>query len=231
MRVFALLCAALLAGTAAQADTIAVSFNLDSLPTASSTAPVTLSSAQIGLTHFSGGTGTGAYTITSTTSANQGIVQGNSGGNYAEPATGPNSHYTDPYFSTGIVGGITIDFTSSPQKFLGLIWGSVDGGNEIQFYNHGTLVGAFTGNDLSAATHNPANGAQGYGGSYYTALNDMTGSFDRVVLSSSIPSFESADFEASPFVNGVAPTPEPGMVALMLGGIGLIAAVRRRRTA
>jgi hypothetical protein len=38
------------------------------------------------------------------------------------------------------------------------------------------IVGTVTGNDVCAATESTAgNGSQGYGGSFYTALNDTSG--------------------------------------------------------
>jgi hypothetical protein len=145
------------------------------------------------------------------------VVQGSSSGQYAAPFTADGA-YTGNYFSTG-TGSITITFATD-QLAMALLWGSVDSYNQVQLFEGSTLVGSVAGSDIEAN----ANGSQGYGGSFYTLINS-TVAFDEVVLSSTSPSFEFAQFEADVSNDYV---PEPASLAVF--GVGLLglAALRRR---
>ena|SRR5688572_16466826 len=124
------------------------------------------------------------------------------------------------YFSTGL-GTTTITFDAE-QTYLGFLWGSVDGFNDVKFYKDGALVGTVNG----SAIINPADGNQGLGGTYYVNF-ELYGGFDEVRLVSSNYSFEIDDLA----YGGNYEVPEP-MGALLLGS-GLVAfgLARRRRTA
>ena len=117
------------------------------------------------------------------------------------------------YLSTGT--GTAILTLPGSMLYFGLLWGSVDTFNTLEFFNGAASVGTVTGTDVTAS----ANGDQGINGTYYVnILSDML--FDSVVASSTSNSFE---FDNVSY-NTVAPpdgVPEP--LSLGLLGIGLLA--------
>lgn len=121
-------------------------------------------------------------------------------------------------------GGIIEMIFNSPQQYLGLLWGSVDSYNTLEFYNGAVLVDTVTGSDVTASP----NGNQGVNGTLYVNIN-TTSPFTSVKIRSS----EFA-FELDNVAYNVAPvsTPDGGT---LLGSLGLVlagmAAVSRRRTA
>jgi len=123
------------------------------------------------------------------------------------------------YLTTG-KGSVELSF-STHQDYLGILWGSVDGYNSLEFFDGLTSVGVLTGSDVSMS----ANGDQGVNGTYYVNI-DSTVLFNRVVASSTGYAFE---FDNVAF--GVRAVPEPGSIALIgmgLGGWGAMAFRRRR---
>jgi hypothetical protein len=116
---------------------------------------------------------------------------------------------TTTYLTTGI-GSLTLTLPGK-EKYLGLLWGSVDNYNTLSLYDGNTLVGTVTGTDVTAG----ANGNQGANGTFYVNINS-TSAFDRVVASSTQYAFE---FDNVSF-NRTIPTPEPSTI--LIGGFGLI---------
>jgi hypothetical protein len=143
-------------------------------------------------------------------------------GVYAPPVTdAAGDYYQGNFFSTGSgTSTITLGFNAA-QLTLALLWGSVDATNQIAFYNGTTLVGTVTGSQICSN----CNGAQGFGGSYYVLLNS-TIAFTKVVLTSGITSFESAEYETSP--TGIY-VPEPSAFGLLFAGLAALGLVRGRR--
>jgi hypothetical protein len=153
------------------------------------------------------------------TSGDGGAVQGALSGRYAAPflSGGNGSLFGNPangadtttYLSTGI-GTITLTLPG-PEKYFGLLWGSVDTYNSLELFNGASLVGTVTGTDVTAG----ANGNQGALGTFYVNISDDL-AFNKVKLIST-----QYAFEADNVAYGVAAIPEPGTIAIF--GAGLLA--------
>ena len=162
----------------------------------------------------------GAY---SSCYGNGALVSGSASGHYASPY-GINSPYLTVAYSSA-VGSVTLN-TPGDFNYFGLYWGSLDTYNSIAFYNNGSLIGGFDGDDIFPLL---ANGGQTSWASNRYVNFFFTGSslFDRIVLTSTNYAFESDNHAFANIRNSV---PEPGTLALFgLGLFGLGVTARRRR--
>ncbi len=170
-----------------------------------------------------------------------GHVTGSQAGQYAAPFLsnsngvpfGDNTvagQDTTPYLSTGSYNDRLIIDLPGDMQFFGLLWGSVDAYNTIEFWDFGGsgLLDTFTGADVTAA----ANGNQGAEGTFYVNINSDT-TFNRVVLYSSSFSFEfdNISYSEKPAIvpSEVSEPAALGVLGLSLLGLGL--AARRRKFA
>jgi hypothetical protein len=139
----------------------------------------------------------------------------------------PDGADATPYLttgSTGAFGGASVTLTlPGLERYLGLLWGSVDAYNTLSFYNGATLVGVVTGSDVTGSP----NGDQGVNGTLYVNINaDASSAFDRVVATSGQYAFEFDNVAFNPM-----PIPEPASLALLGAGLAGLGMVRRRRRA
>lgn len=155
-------------------------------------------------------------------------VQGAASGLYAAPFLSNNNgalfgtagNGADPtrYLSTGI-GTVTLLLPGDMQYF-GLLWGSVDNYNSLEFWDGAVMVGSLTGTDVWAG----ANGDQGANGTFYVNINSSL-AFDRVVAKSTQYAFEFDNVAYNP----TSTVPEPGTLALFGTLVAGLALVRRQR--
>ena len=163
-----------------------------------------------------GGTSSG---ITVSFTADGQAVQGSQSGLYAAPylSNGNGTPFGDPnngpdtttYLSTG-VGSVTLNLPGQ-EKYVGLLWGSVDTYNTLSLYNGSKLVGAVTGTDVTSN----ANGDQGQLGTFYVNINS-TESFNTVVATSSSYAFE---FDNVAYNPTAVPEPSTFILALSEGWV------------
>lgn len=132
---------------------------------------------------------------------------------FGDPANGPD---TTTYLTAGI-GTATLKFPGA-ERYVGLLWGSVDTFNTLNFYNGTTLVGTVTGSNVTSS----ANGDQGANGTYYVNINSSV-PFTSVVASSS-----SHAFEFDNVAYNASPVPEPSALVLIASGMLGLAFARRR---
>ena len=168
-------------------------------------------------------------------------VRGRRSGRYAAPWVSGNNGFvfgnangadTSTYLSTGI-GTVGLQFDRL-QRYFGLLWGSIDSYNSLEFYKGNTSVGSLGGRDVLAAPR----GDQGVRGTLYVNI-ESTLAFDRVVARSGGYAFEFdnvsyGNVRPSTFTSQAVPAPH----AASFIGIGILAtafaahlAVRKGRRA
>ncbi len=174
----------------------------------------------------SGGGVSGGVTVSFAGGAE--AVQGSQSGLYAAPylSSGNGTPFLDPtngpdtttFLSTGI-GSVTLTLPGQ-EKYVGLLWGSVDSYNTLSLFNGLTLVGTVTGTDVTSN----ASGDQGEQGTYYVNINS-TQSFNTVVATSSQYAFELDNLAFNP-----TSVPEPSSLLLSLvGGMGAFTYYQMRK--
>ncbi len=166
---------------------------------------------------------TGPFSVGTTQFAGTGVVvNGGSPNNYAPPASSAVPFVDTTNFMAILANQAeTIKFAGLQSSF-GLLWGSIDSYNTIQFFNNGVAVtGLIHGDGLGVPIN--ANGDQGSPNSNrYVTFSGLV--FDSVQLGSSQNSFEFDN------VTTVAAVPEASSWAMMIIGflgVGLFAYRRR----
>lgn len=189
------------------------------------------------------GTVTNAVTpsgVIVTTSPSAGVVQGSVSGQYATPylsgsngngfgpggSDQPDGADATPYITAGSTGAdansaVTLFFPSL-ERYMGILWGSVDTYNTLSLYNGDTLVGTITGSDVIASP----DGNQGMDGTVYVNIDALSAAyaFNKAVLTSSQFAFEADNLAFNP-----APVPEPAGVAALGLGLAAIGLARARK--
>ena len=161
-----------------------------------------------------------------TVTPNGQVAVGSQSGVYAAPFLSGNNGAmfgnangvdTTPYLTSGSIGGngsVTLSF-STPQQYFGLLWGSIDLDNQLDFYDSSnTLVATIFGSSVLAS----ANGDQGVQGTLYVNINNLP-AFTSVKATSPNFAFEfdNVSYSERP-VGAVA----DGGATLGLFGLGLL---------
>ncbi len=129
------------------------------------------------------------------------------------------------WYSTGTSGQTspgTVSFSNGIDYF-GLLWGSPDTYNSLNFYNGSTLVGSLTGTDLNTLLQQPGfSNGNWSSGVYVNAFATGSDFFTSVQLVSTSNAFEVANMSAKKL-------PEPATYVLAL--LGMAVAVRKSKKA
>jgi hypothetical protein len=203
-----------------------VTFNTLPLGTAGGFTPNTAASANPGP----------ANGITVNITSNAQAVTGSASGQYAAPVLSglngtkfdgqPNGVDATTYLtagSTNATAGAKVELVfGSLQQYFGILWGSVDLYNTLEFFNGNVSVGSITGSAVDAN----ATGSQGANGTFYVNINSTLG-FDRVVATSSQFAFE---FDNVAYGARQAIVPEATTIAVW-SGLSLLGWVAYRRRA
>lgn len=154
--------------------------------------------------------------------SNVSIVSGSVANEYASPfGAGTDSYYT--VGSPNLSASFAELFVSVSTSFS-LLWGSIDSYNAIEFLLGGVSQDIVDGAELGLGTAGNVTAAVDI-----TNIGDAGLSFDSVRFFSNFG--QNSDTPAFEFALEVSPVPIPAAGLLLLGALGGLAAMRRRKAA
>lgn len=147
------------------------------------------------------------------------VVSGSSQGHYSQPSDDFTKYLTvAPLGNT--LGNNPVTISSNEQlDYFGMYWGSIDNyngnsHNSIAFYRGNKLLASFTGIGISGGI--PQH-------SYVNFFAEENESFDRIILSSSLPAFETDNhayrLASEPEPNTSVPEPTSAIGLLIFGAV------------
>ena len=152
------------------------------------------------------------YNAIGTTPVNP-LVIGSTSSTYKAP-TGD----TSTYLTTGT--GLIFNLPAAGVTYFGFYWGSLDSYNDFTITDSQNHTYNMTGAQLASSFGLNADGNSSY---FVNFFADAGTTFKAAGFSSSVNSFE--------FDNVATATPEPGTVAMLSGGLLILAGAMRRRKA
>ncbi|QIR37384.1 PEP-CTERM sorting domain-containing protein [Tolypothrix sp. PCC 7910] len=148
------------------------------------------------------------------------IVKGSLSGVYGTPLAD-----TSNYLAVSVGNDVTINFAQALDYF-GFYWGSIDKYNSVKVYSKGKTnpIATFTGANVPGTT---ASGSQSspVDNIYVNLLADTGETFDKIVLSTTSPAFETDNYSYR-----VAKVPEPSSILglLAFGALSAGSLVKRK---
>ena len=207
-------------GSVGGAPTGVSKINFDDLPLGIAGGPTTIigSASTVGVSFQPDG-----QTVTGAMSGQYAapFLSGNNGNGFAAGG-GNQANGVDAtkYLTTG-VGQAILTF-STPQQYLGLLWGSIDQYNTLEFRDSANnVVGTLTGGQVLLG----ANGNQGQNGTLYVNINSDV-AFSKVIAKSTSYAFE---FDNVAFNTTPVPEPSTYLAGAMLALPVVVQGVRRMR--
>ena len=188
----------------------------DGLPSASNPALDDLNQPLPSILSLSGN----AYLLTgSSVQGSTPFYYGSTASYFGEPVD-QNGFDASQYVAVDIGGLATLGF-STPRNSLGLLWGSVDPGNTLTFYDHdNNIIGSISGSDFGSAISS-FNGWN----TIYVNITSATPFMSVVATTTSPGAFEFDDVADAPAV------PEPTSLVLMGAGVSMLGFILKRRAA
>lgn len=138
------------------------------------------------------------------------VLSNNNGMPFGDPNNG--ADMTTYLTAGGLSGSYAKLVFPTAEKYMGLLWGSVDTFNTLDFYDaSNSLIGSITGSQVTPA----ATGDQGVNGTFYVNINSNV-AFSYVMARSSTHAFE---FDNVAFDVRPVGVPEPGVWGMFLLGL------------